>query len=48
MYGQQMTAGDIYTIAGSGEEGSSGSGGPARAARFEILSGVTRTGTATS
>ena len=36
MYGQQMTAGDIYTIAGSGEEGSSGSGGPARAARFEI------------
>ena len=41
MYGQQMTAGDIYTIAGSGEQGSSGSGGPARAARFEDLSGVT-------
>ena len=41
MYGQKMTAGDIYTIAGSGQEGSSGSGGPARAAKFEILSGAT-------
>jgi hypothetical protein len=41
MYGQKMTAGDIYTIAGSGDEGSSGSGGPARNARFEILGGVT-------
>ncbi len=41
MYGQKMTAGDIYTIAGSGGQGSSGSGGPAREATFEILSGVT-------
>jgi len=28
-YGQQMTAGDIYTIAGSGSGGFSGDGGPA-------------------
>jgi hypothetical protein len=41
MYGQRMTAGDIYTIAGSGEQGSSGSGGPASKAKFEILGGVT-------
>jgi hypothetical protein len=41
MYGQKMTAGDIYTIAGSGEQGSSGSGGPARKAKLDILSGVT-------
>lgn len=35
MYGQAMTADDIYTIAGSGEKGApSGSGGPALAARF--------------
>jgi hypothetical protein len=30
-----------YTIAGSGEQGSSGSGGPAREAKFEILGGAT-------
>ena len=41
MYGQKMTAGDIYTIAGSGEQGSSGSGGPAGEAKLDILSGVT-------
>ena len=41
MYGQKMTAGDIYTIAGDGEQGSSGSGGPARQAKFDILGGVT-------
>ena len=28
-YGQQMTAGDIYTIAGNGTAGYSGDGGPA-------------------
>jgi trimeric autotransporter adhesin len=28
-YGQQMTAGDIYTIAGNGQDGFSGDGGPA-------------------
>jgi hypothetical protein len=41
MYGQRMTAGDVYTIAGSGEYGSSGSGGPASRAKFKILGGVT-------
>jgi hypothetical protein len=42
MYGQKMTAGDVYTIAGSGGSGSSsGSGGPARKATFDILDGVT-------
>ena len=41
MYGQKMTAGDMYTIAGTGDEGSSGSGGPARKANFDILDGVT-------
>ena len=41
MYGQKMTAGDIYTIAGSGQFGSSGSGGPAREAEFEDPGGVT-------
>jgi len=41
MYGQKMTAGDIYTIAGGGRYGSSGSGGPARKATFEWPGGVT-------
>ena len=41
MLGQKMTAGDIYTIAGDGELGSSGSGVPARQAKFEDLGGVT-------
>jgi hypothetical protein len=42
MYGQKMTAGDVYTIAGSGKYGSSGgSGGPARNATFELPDGVT-------
>ena len=31
-YGQAMTAGDIYTIAGNGHPGFSGDGGPATAA----------------
>ncbi|HEY2308759.1 MAG TPA: hypothetical protein VGI05_23040, partial [Streptosporangiaceae bacterium] len=31
-YGQAMTAGDIYTIAGTGRSGSSGDGGPAASA----------------
>ncbi len=33
-YGQQMTAGDIYTIAGNGPSGLSGNGGPALDVRF--------------
>ena len=28
-YGQAMTAGDIYTIAGTGKRGTTGDGGPA-------------------
>jgi len=41
MYGRPMTAGDVYTIAGSGQLGNSGSGGPASKARFDFLSGAT-------
>ena len=33
-YGQPMTAGDIYTIAGNGHVGFSGNGGPATSARL--------------
>jgi hypothetical protein len=33
-YGQQMTANDVYTIAGGGRTGFSGDGGPALKARF--------------
>jgi hypothetical protein len=34
-YGQAMTAGDIYTVAGNGQEGFSGDGGPALDATVE-------------
>jgi hypothetical protein len=33
-YGQAMTAGNIYTVAGNGVEGNSGNGGPATSARL--------------
>jgi trimeric autotransporter adhesin len=39
-YGQAMTAGDIYTIAGDGQQGYSGDGGPATAAEFDTPEGV--------
>ena len=42
-YGQPMTAGDIYTIAGDGSQGFAGDGGPASAAEMRLPSGV-RTG----
>jgi uncharacterized protein YheU (UPF0270 family) len=39
-YGQAMTAGDIYTIAGTGESGFSGDGGPATAAKINEPAGL--------
>ena len=46
-YGQQMTAGRVYTIAGHGTAGFSGSGGPSADAEFGSPDGVTvaRSGT---
>jgi trimeric autotransporter adhesin len=35
-YGQPMTAGDIYTIAGNGIQGFSGDGGPATSAALDL------------
>lgn len=40
-YGQAMTAGDIYTVAGTGSSGPLGDGGPATAAQL-ILFNVDR------
>jgi hypothetical protein len=40
-YGQAMTAGDIYTIAGNGTSGFAGQGGPATSAEFHRADGVT-------
>jgi hypothetical protein len=39
-YGQAMTAGDIYTVAGTGNPGFSGDGGPATAANLGFPSSV--------
>jgi sugar lactone lactonase YvrE len=39
-YGQAMTAGDIYTIAGNGTQGYSGDGGPATSAQLGFPTGV--------
>jgi hypothetical protein len=39
-YGQAMAAGDIYTVAGTGEHGDSGNRGPATAARLTGPAGV--------
>jgi trimeric autotransporter adhesin len=40
-YGQAMTAGDIYAVAGTGIAGSSGTGGPATSAELDEPQGVT-------
>ncbi len=40
-YGVKMTAGDIYAVAGDGQEGFAGDGGPATKAEFHIPEGVT-------
>ncbi len=39
-YGQAMTAGDIYTVAGNGTSGFSGDGGPATSAELTSPPGV--------
>jgi hypothetical protein len=35
-YGQPMTAGDIYTVAGDGTDGFAGDGGPATSAELGL------------
>jgi hypothetical protein len=40
-YGQPMTAGDIYTVAGTGVRGTTGDGGPATSAEVGEPAGVT-------
>jgi hypothetical protein len=43
-YGQAMTAGDIYTVVGTGTAGFSGDGGPATSARLRDPEGVATDG----
>ena len=43
-YGQAMTAGDIYTVAGTGVRGFSGDGGPGTSAELAQASDVTVNG----
>jgi hypothetical protein len=43
-YGQTMTAGDVYTVAGTGAQGFSGDGGPGTSAEVDEPSDVTVTG----
>ncbi len=44
-YGKPMTAGDIYTVAGTGKEGFAGDGGPAAGAELNTPAAVAADGT---
>jgi hypothetical protein len=44
-YGQPMTAGDIFTIAGDGTRGFAGDGGPATSAQLNLPDAVAFNGT---